>query len=272
MPAGIRLDLPPRRDREERAVDRAALEGRRHVGQRVERHHGDGLGIDAVLARDDLDRIVHRGAGGGHADALAGEILDRAHARVPRRLGDGDGDQRVARLLRALRRDHLQPALGGEVVEARGEGGHAEVGVARDDGERRLGRGGEVLDREIEARLLEPALLLRDEHRPRRGEPQQRDRRLGQILGLRRAHERRRHDAGQRRPTGQTFTEHPRLPFSGAEFTVIPRRSRGTLSAAKIRHFLLMPQNTVTGARSWRAPRRCCAPPTRRSIRRAGCG
>ena len=184
-------------------------------------------------------------------DALAGEILDRAHARIPGRVGDGDGNELVARPLGALRRDHLQPALGGEIVEARGEGGHAEVGVARHDGERRLGRGGEVLDREVEARLLEPALLERDEDRPRRGQPQQRDRRLGEVL----ARARRTPAAPQpSRPMQRDASNDPGTPtppvFLCRELLGGTPATDGSMIIAAVRqdvYFLVMPQNTVTG-------------------------
>ena len=213
------------------------------LGSGLQRHHGDGLGVDAVLARHDLDRIVHRGAGRGHGDALAGEILDRAHAGVPRRLVTAMTLSWIARPLRALRRDHLQPALGREIVETGGEGGHAEIGVARDDGERHLGGGGEVLEREVDARFLEPALLLGDEDRPGRGQPQERDRRLGEILRARGGRQRQRRQRAQRGAARQTMLNHPSPPDSWGSMA-------GSSSCARLRHVLVLAPAEMTALRA----------------------
>ena len=133
----------------------------------------------------------------------------------------------VARPLGALRRHTFKPALGREIEEARGEGGDAEVGVARHHGERRLGRGGEVLEREIEARFLEPALLLGDEDRPRRGQPQQRDRRLGRVLRRAPRMKGSAANAAKRGAARQTLLKHRYLPiFLGREYGRIRGRTK----------------------------------------------
>src|SRR6201985_3828022 len=107
-----------------------------------------------------------------HRDALAGEILWRLQPGSVSVVAGEIADQRIAGLLAAHAADHFQRALAGEIVEARGEGGDAEVDVARGGRNRDRLRRIEEFQLDIEAGVAEVALVLRDEDRRRRRQAQ----------------------------------------------------------------------------------------------------
>ncbi len=120
-----------------------------------------------------------------HRDALAREILWRLQAGGIGVVAGEIADQGIAGLLAAHAADHLQRALAGEIVETGGERGDAEIDIARGGRHRDRLRRVEEFQFDIEPGFAEIALVLRDEHRRRRRQPQHADLGLQRVVGPR---------------------------------------------------------------------------------------
>src|SRR5947199_2693762 len=107
-----------------------------------------------------------------YRDALAREILWRLQAGGVGVIAGEIADQWIARLLAAHAADHLQRALAGEVIKPRGEGRYPKIDIARGGRDRDRLRGIEEFQLDIEPGLAEITLVLRDEHRRRRRQPE----------------------------------------------------------------------------------------------------
>src|SRR5258708_37770883 len=112
------------------------------------------------------------GADLGYRDALSREIPRRFQARGIGVVAGEIADQGIARLLAAHAADHLQRALAGEVIKPRCERGYPKIDIARGGRDRNRLRSIEELKFDIETGLMKIALVLRDEHRGRRRQPE----------------------------------------------------------------------------------------------------
>src|SRR6185437_16368237 len=118
---------------------------------------------DTVFFGDQGETVLRRIADLGHPGGTAREIFAGFQPGRPSLVG---GDQRVglkARRLMDETADDAQRTLAREIVETAGEGGRAEIEIARGDAEdqRLLRRERHQLD--IEAFSGEVTLVLRDE-------------------------------------------------------------------------------------------------------------
>ena len=129
---------------------------------------------------------MEAGADLRHRDALAGEILWRLQPGGVGVVAGEIADQGIAGLLAAHAADHLQRALAGEIIEPGGERRDAEIDVARGGRHRDRLRRVEEFQLDIEPGLAEIALVLRDEDRRRRRQPEHADLRLQRLIGARR--------------------------------------------------------------------------------------
>src|SRR5581483_9184862 len=120
--AAVIHQLARRRDRQQRGIDGLALQGSGRIRQRLQRHDLHVRKLEMVFIGKKSKRIMKAGADLRHRDAFAREILGRLQSGGPGIVTGEIADQGIAGLLAAHAADHLQGALAGEIVEARGEG------------------------------------------------------------------------------------------------------------------------------------------------------
>ena len=115
---------------------------------------------------------------------MAGKFRGRGQAGGIGFLGDQDGRALVAALLVQPAADHLQRALLGEVEEAAGQRGDADIDVARYRGRGDRLRGLEEAECEVDALVTEVAAFLGDvERRGRERVEQAKTQRIGGVCG-----------------------------------------------------------------------------------------
>ena len=188
------------RDRQQRGIDGFALQRSGGIRQRLQRQHFHLAELETVFVGEQAERIVEAGADLRHRHAFAGEILWRLQPGGIGIVAGEIADQGIAGLLAAHAADHLQRALAGEIIEPRGEGGDAEIDVARGGRHRDRLRRVEEFQLDVEPGLAEIALVLRDEHRRRRRQPEHADLGLQRIVGAREPARGHRQQASEREP------------------------------------------------------------------------
>src|SRR5204862_1314230 len=118
---------------------------------------------------------MEAGAGLGHRHALAGEIAGRFEPTGIGIIAGEIANERITRLLAAHAANHFQRALAREIIKTGGERSDAEIDIARCGGDRDRLRGVEKFQFDVETGLAKIALVLRDEHRRRRRQPEHAD-------------------------------------------------------------------------------------------------
>ena len=171
------------RDRQQRRIDGFALQGGGGIRQRLQRQHLHVRELETVFVGEQSQRIVEAGADLGDRDALAREILWRLQAGGIGVVAGEIADQGIAGFFAAHAADHFQRALAREIIETGGERGDAEIDVARRGRDRNRLRGVEEFQFDIESGLTEIALVLRDEHRRRRRQPEHADLGFQRVFG-----------------------------------------------------------------------------------------
>ena len=148
--AAIVDQLARGRGRQQRGIDGLAFQRGGRIRQRLQRQHFDVAELETVFVGEQAERIVKAGAGLRHRDALAGEILWRLQPGGIGVVAGEIADQGIAGLFAAHAADHLQRALAGEIIEPGGEGGDAEIDIARGGRHRDRLRGVEEFQLDIE--------------------------------------------------------------------------------------------------------------------------
>ncbi len=141
-----------------------------HVGDLLHRPQRHRFDVEASRLGDAAHHVVERRPILGDGEAMARQLVDAGQAVIEGLVGCQDGGPFVAFLLVQAAADDFQRALFGQVEEAAGQRGDADIDVARNRrGGDRLG-GFEEAERQVDAFVAEIAALLRDvERRGRQG-------------------------------------------------------------------------------------------------------